>query len=131
MTFTKGDKNIWRKGRPKGKKNKLTEVKDSLIKILSKKLKNPEVIKDLDINQLIRFTGQVIPKDMTLKVTPDVTYISKTPRPDNQLVHDVNSSQSKLSHDNKPKMIEAKVVKMDKVLPLEDNNTESVSLSDT
>ena len=82
MPFKKGDKRINSKGRPKGSKNKLTVVKDNLVNILSRKLKDPKEIAKLDINTLIRFTGTILPKDLALKVAPDIQYISNTPRPE-------------------------------------------------
>ena len=51
-------------GRKKGSKNKLTLVKDRLVKILNEKLADPKVLDQIDINTLIRFTGTILPKEV-------------------------------------------------------------------
>ncbi len=91
MPFVKGDKRINYAGRPKGSKNKLTIVKDNLVKILSKRLQDPKELAKIDIKDLIRFVGSIVPKDMHLKVAPDVRYISQTPRPDGMITHDTKA----------------------------------------
>jgi hypothetical protein len=89
MPFVKGDKRINYKGRPKGSKNKLTKVKDNLIKILAQKLRDNKEIKNIDIKDLIRFASAIIPKDIAIRVAPDIRYISQTPRPEGMLEESV------------------------------------------
>ena len=69
-------------GRKKGSKNKLTLVKDRLVKILNEKLADPKVLDQIDINTLIRFTGTILPKEQSIRVAPDIQYITHTPRPE-------------------------------------------------
>ena len=68
-------------GRPKGSKNKLTLVKDKLVQIALSRFNDPEVWKEIPPGDLMRFIASITPKDMSIKVSPDITYVSHTPRP--------------------------------------------------
>tara|TARA_Y100000310_G_scaffold341811_1_gene442247 strand:- start:3219 stop:3650 length:432 start_codon:yes stop_codon:yes gene_type:complete len=84
MTFKKGEINN-PKGRPKGSKNKLTDVKDKLVEILNARIgltAGPHALSEVSTESLIRFASTIMPKDMSIKVAPDITYISNTPRPE-------------------------------------------------
>ncbi len=67
------------KGRPKGSKNKFTAFKDDLIKALL--LRRHELMR-VEYKDLLRVWASLIPRDLTMKVKPDITYISSTPRPE-------------------------------------------------
>jgi len=98
-------------GRKKGSKNKLTQAKDNLIKLLNTRLKNAGNLDDVSTESLIRFASAVMPKDVSMRISPDLQYVSQTPRPSlcgkatinidetkpiddtiGAIVHDVNSS---------------------------------------
>ena len=116
MTFQKGT--IANKGgRPKGARNKLTVVKDHLVAILSKRLSDKNELKNISTETLVRFVGQIVPKDLSLKVAPDIQYITNTPRPDLTL--------RQINQENNPQQL--KVVEYKSRL---DNNTIKVSLKD-
>jgi len=71
-------------GRPKGAKNKLTRAKDNLIKLLNKKLKEKNVRDKVDLNTLIRFAATIMPKETSLRIAPDIEYLSQITEPQEQ-----------------------------------------------
>ena len=77
MVFTKG--NTYG-GRPKGSKNKWTQYKDKLLKELSRR-----DIRGLSTEDLLKAYVALSPKDHSLKVIPDITYVSNVPRPEDTL----------------------------------------------
>ena len=74
MPFTKGHK--LSKGRPKGSKNILPLIKDKVLAKLYSRIKELDTV---DIEELLSFARNIMPKDVSIKVAPDIQYITNTP----------------------------------------------------
>lgn len=79
MRFEKG--NNYGKGRPKGTKNLLPEVRQRVLQALQKRISADKALTDVSTEVLIRFLASIAPKEIGVSVTPQITYISNTPRP--------------------------------------------------
>ncbi len=80
MPFVKDDPRINRLGKKPGTKNSLTLVKDRVVSILSGRLDDFRKVAELDTPSLLRFVASVMPKDISMTLKPDLTYISSVPR---------------------------------------------------
>ena len=80
MPFVKDDPRINRLGKKPGTKNSLTLVKDRVVSILSSRLDDFRKVAELDTPSLLRFVASVMPKDISMTLKPDLTYISSVPR---------------------------------------------------
>ncbi len=80
MPFVKNDPRINRLGKKPGTKNSLTLVKDRVVSILSSRLDDFRKVAELDTPSLLRFVASVMPKDISMTLKPDLTYISSVPR---------------------------------------------------
>ncbi len=99
MPFQKG--NTLATGRPKKSKNRLPKIRDRILHVLNKRLLDPRELAKLETRDLIRFASSILPKDMNIKVAPDITYVSQTPRPES-LIGTIPNETKLLSDDTVP-----------------------------
>ena len=78
MPFQKGN-TLGKIGRPKNSKNILPIIRQ---KILTKLHKRIAELDSVAIEELLSFARQIMPKDISVKHTADIQYISNTPRPE-------------------------------------------------
>ena len=82
MPFQKG--NTLAKNK-RGTKNLLPEIRERVLKAVNKRLTLDNILSKVDDTDLLKLAVSLMPKDIALKVTSDVTYISSTPRPSDTL----------------------------------------------
>jgi len=68
-------------GRPKGSKNLLPLIRDKVLYALDKRISGKKALKNIPTEDLLRFAQSIMPKDLSIRVTPNIQYISHTPRP--------------------------------------------------
>lgn len=76
--FQKGHKN----GGRHTTKNLLPIIREKALRVLNKRLAIAKELNDLPTVDLLRFASNIMPKDLSLRVSPDVQYVSQTPRPE-------------------------------------------------
>lgn len=85
--FQKGNQLAKGRGRPKKSKNILPMIRDSVLNEAYRRIKTKQFFDDIPNVEFIRFVEKVLPKENTLKIQPDIQYITNTPRP--QVENDV------------------------------------------
>ncbi len=110
MVFQKGNT---LGGRPKGSKNKLTEMKDKIVQALSYRFMNDEHISDVTTSELVKFVQAISPKELGVRVGRDLTYITETPRPkavqsETSPIHDTLTSDTDTQLHDTPETPETK-----------------------
>lgn len=78
MVFVKGDPNINYAGRPKGALNKATELRQEIEDAIRHRLKE---MKSMPIKDLVKVWATLQPKDIGIRVKPDIEFVSHVPRP--------------------------------------------------
>jgi len=81
MTFQKGHKLAT--GRPKGSKNVLPIIREKVLNKLHKRINELDGVK---VEELLDFAKSVMPKDLSIRIAPDVQYLSNTPRPEVEVI---------------------------------------------
>lgn len=89
MQFQPGNQNAVGHGRPKRGKNSLESIRRKVLYMLEHRLNNKQVADSISTEDLLRFCQSLMPRDISLKVAPDIQYISNTPRP-SQCLEDAN-----------------------------------------
>jgi|TARA_Y100000310_G_scaffold45644_1_gene42555 hypothetical protein len=82
MTFVKGQSGN-PAGKKKGTKNKFTEFKQLLTQALYSR---QEELRHVDFEQLLHAWVRLMPRDMSLKVEPNIKYISNVPRDEESML---------------------------------------------
>jgi hypothetical protein len=106
MPFEKGHNLSRGKGRPKGSKNSLESIRRRVLYMLEHRLRDKNIETSIKTEDLLRFAQSLIPKDVSLKVIPNIEYHSNTPRPidnqskDNALGHNVVMIEHTLEDDD-------------------------------
>ena len=78
MPFTAGHTISKGIGRPKGSKNILPIIREKVLNKLHYRIKELDKIA---VEELLSFAKAIMPKDVTLNVVPNISYISSCPRP--------------------------------------------------
>jgi len=94
-------------GRPKKSKHLLPVIRDKVLNCLNKRLNSNKALKKIPTEDLLKFAQSIMPKDLSIRLTPDIRYISNTPRP--QTI-DVTDGPKQVGYENNTKTITAKTV---------------------
>ena len=71
--------------KPKKSKNLLPIIRDRVLQSLERRLSNKNIVEDIPTTELLKFAQSIMPKDLSIRLTPNIEYISSTPRPQSTL----------------------------------------------
>lgn len=98
MPFKKGNQEFKKRV---SKKNLLPLIRERVLKALDKRLVIDKELRTVNTVDLLKFAQSIMPKDLSIRVTPDIQYISNTPRPDNLIeLEKIETNNSNNSIDN-------------------------------
>ena len=76
-------------------KNLLPIIRERVLKATNKRIMIDKMLSKIEDVELLRFAMSIMPKDISIKVSPDIQYISNTPRP---MTHIIDIPQEVIEH---------------------------------
>ena len=95
LPFEKGNK----LGRKKGTKNLLPLIRERVLKALDRRIAIDKTLASIETADLLKFAQSIMPKDISIKVAPDIQYISSTPRPINTIDTHTIAASNDITHE--------------------------------
>ena len=96
MPFTKGNTLAKGKGRPKKSLNLLPLIRERVLTALNKRITIDKMLSKIDDIDLLKFAQSIMPKDISVKHSADVQYISHTPRPAQCITLDIQETKESI-----------------------------------